>query len=56
MCVAFCNRQLLRTGDELNSLGYNAVEMTEMERCTGCGSCALVCPDLVINVRREESA
>lgn len=54
--MAFCSRHILRAGEELNSLGYYAVEMTDMERCTGCGSCALICPDLVINVQKEETA
>lgn len=56
LCVEFCSRGLLRSGEDLNSLGYYAVEMTGMERCSGCGRCAVICPDLAIFVRKDETA
>jgi len=40
----------------INEMGYHPAAVPEQEKCTGCTLCALVCPDLVIEVEREEKA
>lgn len=37
-----------------NEMGYHPATVTQQEKCTGCALCALMCPDLVIEVEREE--
>ncbi len=39
-----------------NEMGYHTATVTQREKCTGCALCALMCPDLVIEVEREEKA
>lgn len=38
----------------LNSRGYHPVELIDEERCTSCGACALMCPDLALIVYRPQ--
>jgi 2-oxoglutarate ferredoxin oxidoreductase subunit delta len=40
--------------DEINEMGYHPAIIKAKEKCTGCTLCAIVCPDLVIEVEREE--
>jgi 2-oxoglutarate ferredoxin oxidoreductase subunit delta len=40
----------------INEMGYHPAALEEPENCTGCTLCALVCPDMVIEVEREEKA
>lgn len=54
LCVNFCPQQTLGLDKStINSLGYHPVTAVRPETCTGCGICALMCPDLVIKVERE---
>jgi 2-oxoglutarate ferredoxin oxidoreductase subunit delta len=36
----------------LNAKGYHPAGVTEQEKCIGCASCAMMCPDCVITVER----
>jgi len=36
-----------------NARGYRPVEVTVEDACTGCGVCAIVCPDVAFSVFRE---
>jgi len=38
--------------DRMNAKGYHPVELIE-QGCTGCGICAIVCPEAAIIVYRE---
>jgi 2-oxoglutarate ferredoxin oxidoreductase subunit delta len=40
----------------INEMGYHPATVKEQEKCTGCAMCALICPDLVIEVEKEEKA
>ena len=33
--------------------GYNPAKVIDEEKCVGCASCALMCPDVVITVERD---
>ena len=37
---------------EVNNRGYHFAYMSAPEKCVGCQSCALVCPDACIEVYR----
>jgi 2-oxoglutarate ferredoxin oxidoreductase subunit delta len=36
----------------VNLRGYNPAIVYNLAECSGCGSCAKICPDSVITVRR----
>ena len=54
-CIAVCPRELIAVSEDLNSFGFNFAETkTEREHeCTGCQSCAIMCPDSAISVYRN---
>ena len=54
LCVNACPKHLLAIGDEIGAKGYRTAICTDMEQCIGCTSCALVCPDCVIEIFRED--
>ena len=36
-----------------NAKGYHPAEVTNMEACIGCTSCARTCPDVVIRIEKD---
>ncbi len=53
LCIEYCKPQVLASSHSLNEMGYHYAEAANPEQCTGCMSCTLVCPDLVIEVYSE---
>jgi len=59
LCVSVCPEKLIVASDKLNQKGYYPAEFTETNpdeenrRCTGCATCAIICPDVAIEVYRE---
>lgn len=54
LCVRFCPRDVLGLNEHtINILGYHPVADLNPDECNGCGTCALMCPDMVIEVERE---
>ena len=53
LCVPACPVEIIGVDAEtINVLGFNPVMVTEPEKCTGCATCAIVCPDIAIRVER----
>ena len=52
LCVNVCPKKILTIGKASNSKGYFAVTCTDMDKCTSCAACAVMCPDCVIEVDR----
>ncbi|MCL2328983.1 MAG: 4Fe-4S binding protein [Bacteroidetes bacterium] len=50
LCVDACAFDVLEMSHQVNGKGYTFPFMKNPEQCTGCASCALVCPDVVITV------
>ena len=38
--------------DKINKNGHHPAECIDMEKCIGCASCAMMCPDCVITVEK----
>lgn len=53
ICIAFCPKDSISPSDKLNANGYLPVRFNSDGDCTGCATCAVVCPDVVIEVYRE---
>jgi 2-oxoglutarate ferredoxin oxidoreductase subunit delta len=52
LCVDECPQESLQLSPKINKLGYHYAVLIK-DNCTGCTNCALVCPDAVITVYRE---
>ncbi len=53
-CLGVCPTGHIAPGAVFNSRGYRPIAINpDGEACTGCALCALVCPDIAIEVYRE---
>ena len=59
LCISVCPEKLIAISQKLNQKGYYPAEVVETDpekagpRCTGCATCATICPDVAIEVYRE---
>jgi len=54
LCIQACKKGLIAPTRDFNSRGYRPVCFAEEKgECTGCALCAIVCPDIAIEVYRE---
>jgi len=53
LCIDACPQDSLRLSDSINRQGFHYAVLVE-DNCTGCVNCALVCPDAVITVYRQD--
>jgi len=56
LCVGACPQDVMHLAERLNSGGYHPAELKAQgasSGCTGCGICAIVCPEAAITVYRE---
>lgn len=51
-CLEHCPKKSIVLSASYNAKGYYPAEFKEGE-CTGCGICAIVCPEAIIEVWRE---
>jgi 2-oxoglutarate ferredoxin oxidoreductase subunit delta len=52
LCISFCPKNLILLSDTLNAAGYLPSMFTGSVECTGCAVCAIVCPEVAIEVYR----
>ena len=51
LCITACPFDLLSLSEKINAFGYKAIQQIDPEgKCTACKMCALICPDLAIEV------
>jgi 2-oxoglutarate ferredoxin oxidoreductase subunit delta len=53
ICIEFCDKKVLAFDAKVNLAGYIPVKFINNGGCNGCGVCAIVCPDVAIEVYRE---
>ncbi len=54
LCIEACPQESLQLSPNINKIGYHYAVLVK-DNCTGCVNCALVCPDAVITVYRENA-
>lgn len=55
LCVGVCTKQILAIDPStLNSKGYHPAMITDQSKCIACALCAMMCPDCVIKVEKED--
>jgi 2-oxoglutarate ferredoxin oxidoreductase subunit delta len=52
--VVVCPKDSIIISDKSNTRGYFPARPAGSE-CTGCAMCAIICPDAVIEVQRDDS-
>ena len=52
LCVKACPKGIIALSPRINEKGYHPAELTDEAKCTGCCSCAIMCPDVAITVER----
>lgn len=53
LCIAACPVKILELdGSHINAKGFHPAHCVDQNKCTGCASCARMCPDTVITVER----
>jgi 2-oxoglutarate ferredoxin oxidoreductase subunit delta len=52
LCISFCPKGLISSSSKLNAAGYPPAVFNDNGECTGCAVCALVCPEVAIEVYR----
>lgn len=51
LCVSVCPVKIIQIEKtKMNTKGYHAAGVQEIDRCIGCGNCATICPDGAISV------
>lgn len=54
LCRTACTPGVIALADDLNAKGYRPVLLDESTAsCTGCGLCAVMCPEACITVYRQ---
>lgn len=53
LCVDACPQDIIELDQEhINAKGYHPARLINQPECTGCTSCAIMCPDMAITVYR----
>lgn len=52
LCVSVCPNSVLKmTKEAFNPRGFHYAEVVKPEACIFCGRCALMCPDMAIEIK-----
>lgn len=54
LCVTVCPKKSLAISKKSNSKGYFPAEAKHSD-CTACAACAIICPDVVIEVYLDDN-
>ncbi|UCD85432.1 MAG: 4Fe-4S dicluster domain-containing protein [Deltaproteobacteria bacterium] len=53
LCINWCSKKIIATSKKLNLKGYFPAVLKAKDKCTGCALCAIICPEVAIEVYRE---
>jgi len=53
ICEGVCPAKIINFDNtKTNEKGYYTAQVTDMDKCIGCATCACVCPDIAIAVEK----
>ncbi|MGR3309571.1 MAG: ATP-binding protein [Candidatus Brocadiales bacterium] len=50
LCIPLCPHKSIIVSNTLNNYGIHPVVFKENGECNGCKGCALICPDMAIEI------
>ena len=50
LCVYFCPKHVIYMAEKFNSKGHHPSEFRDTGECNACTVCAVMCPDVAIEV------
>ena len=53
LCIEFRPKKAISISDDLNLKGYYVAVFDNSKGCTGCATCAVICPDVAIEVEKN---
>ena len=53
-CIEICPECIFKESDTLNERGYKVPTITNSDNCIHCKKCELICPEMAIEVEKEE--
>ncbi len=53
LCIDACNKHLLTLSSDLNAKGYHPIEIHDVEECSACALCGVICPEGSLAVYKE---
>ena len=53
LCIRECPKQADKKAGVSNKKGYEVIQVDE-SLCVACGTCYVVCPDYVFEIRRDD--
>ena len=51
-CIPVCHVNNIKLSKNLNKKGFHYAEIIDPKKCTGCGLCFQMCPDLCIEIEK----
>ncbi len=54
MCVVVCPNNCIVISKKSNKTGYFPAQANNTD-CTGCAACAIICPEVIIEVYRDDT-
>lgn len=56
LCVTFCSKKVIEMSKEkeTNEKSYRFARVVNIEDCTGCTNCCIVCPDVCIEIKEYD--
>jgi 2-oxoglutarate ferredoxin oxidoreductase subunit delta len=54
LCIRACPLKVLERDSQSNTSGSYPVRVASPEKCSACGSCYAVCPDVALEIYTEE--
>ncbi len=53
-CIEICSKNIFQESDKINKKGYMIPKISENDSCIGCKKCELICPEMAVEVEKEE--